>query len=63
MYYCPDCDTETEAPAIDKLKLKSGEIVEVEVCPTCGSDIVESYECPIHGTNAPDGLSNCAKCG
>ena len=32
-------------------------------CKKCGGmDVVEQYECPVHGVMAPDGVGNCAKC-
>ena len=33
-------------------------------CKKCGSEVSrhETYDCPIHGTAAPDGYGNCAKC-
>ena len=57
MYYCPVCekdvaDSEAVAPPL----------MDGWLCPTCGEELVESYECPIHGTDAPDGYANCAKC-
>ena len=57
MYYCSVCEkdlTEDEAVA-DPLGLGF-------MCPKCGSQIIESYVCPVHGTDAPDGYGNCAKC-
>jgi len=59
MYYCPNCDKDVAEPEWEAItRFRS-----IPLCPTCGEEIVESYDCPIHGTAAPDGLGNCAKCG
>ena len=66
-YFCPNCEKDVAEP--DKYAIADPELEgerwfqpTICYCPDCGVEIVESWECPIHGTDAPDGYGNCAKC-
>jgi hypothetical protein len=32
------------------------------LCKKCEQEVIEQYECPIHGVLAPDSAGGCAKC-
>ena len=62
-YFCPECYKDVSKPTEEVVSCdRQGDKFIMYLCPTCGEEIVESYECPIHGTDAPDGYGNCAKC-
>jgi len=61
MFYCTVCEKDVERPDHEWVGADASGYV-ADLCPTCGEEIVESYDCPVHGTDAPDGFGNCAKC-
>ena len=64
-YYCENCkkvlNDDQVGGSIKKSIALNYEIPSLD-CIDCETEVIEQYECPIHGIDAPDGAGNCAKC-